>query len=88
MCDCSGCSNKKNKNKVSNASMGSLISNKFALLKRTTTVVKGKSRFAYSNNTVTNNNNTARDNRELSAIYKSYKAKDCCDDKEKNVCDC
>lgn len=70
--------------KVSNASMGSMLSNKFAVINRSSYCVKKRTRFSYSDRTVTNNNSSSRDNKVLSTIYKDSK-NDC--DITINPCD-
>lgn len=73
--------------KLSNASMGSMLSNRFAVINRSSYCVKKKTRFSYSDRTVTNNNSSSRDNKVLATIYKDSKhdcdittdpCKDCC----------
>lgn len=59
--------------KLSNASMGSMLSNRFAVINRSSYCVKKRTRFSYSDRTVTNNNSSSRDNKVLATIYKDSK---------------
>lgn len=59
--------------KVSNASLGSMLSNRFALINRSSYCVKKRTSFSYSDKTVTNNNSSSRDNKVLATIYKDSK---------------
>lgn len=70
---CNGCSEvlKSGKTKkISNASLGSMMSNRYALLRRGGGCASGKRVIVYSDKTVTNNSTASMLNKELSTIQR------------------
>ena len=65
-----GCKTSSKKKKIPNASLGSMISNRYALLRRGGGCGGGKRVIVHSDNTVTNNSKTSMLNKELSTIQR------------------
>lgn len=84
MTNCKGCGSEVlksgTKKKVSNASLGSMVSTRLALLRRGGGCGNGKRVIVHSDNTVTNNSKASMLNKELATIQRevgSCESSDC-----------